>query len=96
MKRYELLARIKSDLTRAKPGSIMPVDSMHVLDVLPHFWREDADTIEEWFIKFCRAHGMHATADGQRRFNVRLTRDIKDEATITWPGQRRAPGEQAT
>lgn len=86
--RFELLARIKSDLTRAAPGSVLPVDSFHVLDVLPPFWREDADSVPEWFIKYCRACGMHATADGWH-YKVRLTRDAEDEATITWPGERR-------
>lgn len=82
--RFALLSRIRSDLTRAPAGSVLPVDSFHVLDVLPPFWREDADTVDEWFIKYCRALGMHATADG-RRYKVRLTRDAEDEATITWP-----------
>lgn len=86
--RFELLGKIARDLSRAKPGSVLPVDEMHVLDVLPHHWREeDVDSIQEWFIKYCRAFGLHATYDG-RRYKVRLTRDVEDEATITWPGKK--------
>lgn len=89
MKRFDLVARIKSDLTRAPAGSILPVDGFHVLDVLPHFWRDDADSIEEWFIRFCRAFGLHVTHEPIRgRFHCRITRDSVDEATITWPGKR--------
>lgn len=85
--RYDLVRRIKSDLEEAGPGKVMPVDDRHLLDALPHHWREDAETPEEWFIKFCRAFGLHATHDPMsRKFRVRITIDAEDEATITWPG----------
>jgi hypothetical protein len=54
-------------------------------------WREEADSREEWFIKVCRAYGLHATYMLlEDRFKVRLTEDAADEATIEWPGMRRA------
>jgi hypothetical protein len=73
--RMAVFARIHGTLKRAGPGKVLPVDERVLLDVLPHFWREEADTPEEWFIRYCRAFGLH------------LTESVEDEATITWPGQ---------
>lgn len=89
----DLMARIASDLKRAKAGSVLPVDERHIHDVLPPYWREDAtdsETAEEWFIRLCRGFGLHATYDGfQRKFKVQITRDAEHEASITWPGHQR-------
>jgi hypothetical protein len=85
--RYDLVRRIKSDLEEAGPGKVMPIDDRILLDILPHYWTQDAPTMEEWFIKFCRAFGLHATHDPiSHQFRVRITLDAEDEATITWPG----------
>ena len=82
--------RITSDLSRAPAGSVLPVDPANLIlsNVLPHYWREEADTPEEWFIRMCRGLGLHATYDPfSNRFKVRITKDAADEDTITWPGK---------
>lgn len=87
--RMEFFSRIARNLSRAPSGSVQPVDEGHIIDILPHHWREEGcHTIEEWFIRYCRGLGLHATYDPfARRYNVRITKDIADEATITWPGK---------
>jgi hypothetical protein len=82
------LSKILGDLTEAGKGKAMKVDARHLTmhDMLPPHWREEADTREEWFIKVCRAYGLHATYMMiEDKFTVRLTEDEADEATITWP-----------
>mgnify|MGYP001569822437 CR=1 FL=1 len=57
-------------------------------DMLPHYWREEADTPAEWWIRYARAIGLHATYDMLgNKICFRLTKDTNDEATITWPGK---------
>lgn len=74
-------------------GGQFRLSQFAVEDVAPHYWREEADSLEEWFIRTCRGLGIHATYDLVKNdFIVTKTRDVRHEATITWPN--RVDGEQ--
>ena len=69
-------------------GQAIPLDRQDINDIIPHYWREEASSVEEWFIRTCRGLGLHATLDfTHNRFIVTKTRDVAHEATITWPGK---------
>lgn len=83
---------IAKQLRRAEARSCYRIDALAVADLAPHYWREEAASIEEWFIRTCRGLGLHATYNAERRgFVLELTRDAAHEDTITWPGKR--PGD---
>lgn len=89
--RIDFFGSIRTDLDRAKAGSVLPVDERHLLDILPPHWRDDAETPESWFLGYARAFGLHATYDPtQGKFNVRKTIDAEDEATIAIPARTHA------
>lgn len=89
---WGLLVNIQRSL-RAADGKGKQHESVNVANgvlgnFLPHYWKEECPTQEEWFIRHCRSIGLHATYDlGKNNFAVRLTRDAADEAMITWPGK---------
>jgi hypothetical protein len=54
---------------------------------LPPWWKDEAKTVEEWFIRLCRNLGFYATYDeANKRFEVRLIKSDADQATIELPG----------
>ncbi len=61
------------------------------LFVGPH-WRDEATTLIEYYIRYARAVGIHASEDvvsgGLRCW---LTIDADDEQSITWPGKAMLP-----
>lgn len=58
-----------------------------VATYLPPWWREEAKTPEEWFVRLARNLGFHATWDEMnKRFEVRLIKSEPDQATIWMPG----------
>ena len=64
--------------------STMPI----LADMLPHYWREEAENQPEWWIRTGRSIGLHGSFDPLAdSIGWRLTRDADDEATITWPGK---------
>ena len=56
---------------------------------IPHYWREEADSKEEWIIRYGRSMGLHVSYDMLRdNLTFRFTRSVADEQTITWPSQK--------
>lgn len=56
---------------------------------LPVHWREEVHSPEELWIRYGRAVGLHVRYDIlTRALTIRLTRDERDETSITWPGKR--------
>jgi hypothetical protein len=92
IRQIDYFGRIAYQLRRSTlPDPHMQLDGRNViyLDLLPPHWQDEASTIQEWFIRYARAYGIHARYDEFKdRYTVRLTKDAADEATITWPGKR--------
>jgi hypothetical protein len=80
-----LAARLRMCTTESESITL----PLHVLiDMMPHYWREEAETRPEWWIRYGRAYGLHGSYDVLYDcIHFRLTKDAKDEATITWPGK---------
>lgn len=71
-----------------KPEELLRVNRAKVESFIPHYWPEEAKSLEEWFIRIGRSLGFHISWDAEhQRFDVRLTKNAMDEATITWPGR---------
>lgn len=96
---YQFLSRTSTKLRayRHEHGKSGVVDydwrSPELMDLdIPHYWREEADSKEEWIIRYARGLGLHCSYDFLKdRFTFRFTKSVDDEQTITWPGKHVPP-----
>lgn len=92
-KLWYLLRSLRNVLTEAQAGTGKPAPQAKLRAALignyvPNYWREEAKSQEEWFIRYMRSSGLHTTLDaGEGKMIVRLVKDAADESTITWPGK---------
>jgi hypothetical protein len=92
-----LLRSLRTALTEPAHGQTKPAPQAklqvaHLPSYIPPYWRTEARSPEEWFIRYIRAVGLHGTYDAEKRvLVVRLTRDAADDQSITWPGKNAAP-----
>lgn len=78
------------EFSQCRPKSIR-INRREILDIAPpqHVWRESCGTLDEWFIRTCRAVGLHASVLPHKpdTFEIRETIDAIDEDQIAWPGK---------
>lgn len=71
LRRHEQwILMMRAQLSR---GSAARIDEWVVADMTPYYWREEASSIPEWFIRTCRGLGLtanHRIEDGS--FTVTL------------------------
>lgn len=63
-KYISLICEIKA---QTELGQVCKLEDFAAADVAPHDWREEHDTIVDWFIKTCRAHEIVAVHDPVKR-----------------------------
>lgn len=79
------LIRVALDaLLASRVNDCIALDGDRVLEVVPHYWREEAPTIHEWFCRTCRGLGLNAVyCPDANRYLLRLQRAVIREKCLT-------------
>lgn len=80
---------LKFEHTTGQPGAVQVPPNIYFEWDFPPYWREEANSREEYLIRYGRAVGLFIVISPDTEImTVRRTVDEADEARITWPGKK--------